>query len=297
MINSLKKLLKKIPVVQKSLKTKHHRSQFKTELGLLNKTLNTKSNSLPSILHFSLNKSATQHVKNILLAIAAPKNFIHAGLNEYAYASDLPYLDDLSFTEMKQYNHVFKKTGFVYSVFGGMIENIENLNNYKVVLSIRDPRDILVSSYFHILYSQQLPPDSGDKKSRFLKRRNEIKNLSIDDFVLQESELVLSIYDKYDTYLLQQHPNVGIVKYEDMVTHYELWLTDLANKTGLPLSTELKEQLVTEYNDNRIKKENKHAHNRKGIVGDFKEKLQPSTIDKLNIIYKDVLRAYDYQLN
>ena len=46
---------------------------------------------------------------------------------------------------MENYKHIFKSKGYLYRVFGGMVEGIEDLENYKIVLATRDPRDILVS--------------------------------------------------------------------------------------------------------------------------------------------------------
>ena len=111
----------------------------------------------PSIIHFSVNKAATQYVKKILARCVAHNQMLHIQMNEYAFCSSLPYLDHLNEIGMRNYQHVFQPQGFLYSAFGGFIEGIDNLEAYKILLLIRDPRDVLVSSFFSTAYSHPLP--------------------------------------------------------------------------------------------------------------------------------------------
>lgn len=285
-------ILGQLPFFKKVIYNFKISKRFKNEIELLNHQGNTSSNQ-PSILHFSLNKAATQHVKKLLSKIACHNHLIPIFLHDFAFHSDLPYFDSLSFEEMKKYNHVFKEKGYLYSVFGGVIENIENFNQYMVILSIRDPRDILVSLYFSTSYSHSTPSEFGNKQDDFLKKRDIAKRQNIDDFVLNEADNLLEVFEKYQEFLVDKY-NIGIVKYEDMVSNYEEWLMDLSFKAGLNLSETLKNDIISENSKRKKSAEDIFQHNRKGVAGDYKEKLLPETIEKLNIKFSKVLKFYEY---
>ncbi len=127
------------------------------------------NSSHPSILHFSLNKVATQYVKSILRRCAVENGMVTVGIHDYAFNSDFPYLDLLSAEEMEEYRYLFKPAGCLYSVFGGMIDGIPDLEKYKVVFVARDPRDLLVSNYYSMAHSHSAP--TGEKREAFMLER------------------------------------------------------------------------------------------------------------------------------
>lgn len=285
-------ILGQLPFFRRAIYNHRISKRFKNEIEVLNHQGNTSSNQ-SSILHFSLNKAATQYVKKVLSRIANENGLLPIYLHDYAFHSDLPYLDSLSFEEIKKYNHVFKEKGYLYSVFGGMIENIENFSQYKVILTIRDPRDILVSLYFSTSYSHSTPSEYGNKQDDFLNKRDIAQKQNIDDFVMYEADSLLEVFEKYQEFLVDKY-KIGIVKYEDMVSNYEEWLMDLSFKAGLNLSETLKNELILENSKRKKSTENIFQHNRKGVAGDYKEKLLPESIEKLNFKFSKVLRFYGY---
>lgn len=292
MINRIKKLAKIMPIFRKTIYEYELSKKYKTEIGLLKSKSKVASN-VASIIHFSVNKAATQHVKGVLRKVSTENGIIPVSIHDYAFVSKMAYLDHLTYEQMEEYKHVFKETGYLYSVFGGMIENIDNLNNYRVVLSVRDPRDILVSNYYSTAYSHSIPPVESNKRKEFLGKRSWALEVGIDEFVLKESDRVFRIFDKYKSNLCKHH-NVGIVKYEDMIHNYQEWLMDLINKSGMKISSSLEQELIKKNTNKKPKSEDKLSHNRKGIAGDFKEKLEEDTIEKLNSKFKSVLLYFDY---
>lgn len=265
--------------------------EFKVERELLKGCHQAKS-SHQSIIHFSINKAATQYVKSILRRCALENDMAHARMNEYAFKSNLPYLDHLSWQEMQKYQHIFKPRGYLYSVFGGMVEGIPNLNDYYVVLMVRDPRDILTSKYFSIGYSHRLP--TGENKiESFMQRRAFAQQVEIDEYVISQSDRILQQYQRYLDLLLNQ-ANVHIIKYEDMISNFSVWLDNLLNYCDLKISAELKQQLIQESLKSRPKKENILNHIRQVTPGDHKRKLQPETIAQLNSSFSTILREFKY---
>ena len=155
-------LLKSIPPLENFLRKKFHQKKFATELTLI-KGIHKNSNKKTSIIHFSFNiihfsfnKAATQYIKSILTRCAIHNEMVPVYINEYAFNADFPFLDHLSATEMEKYKHIFKQTGYLYSAFGGMIDGIPNLENYKVVRQIWGTPYLFIVDYKLQLSSERL---------------------------------------------------------------------------------------------------------------------------------------------
>ena len=217
---------------------------------------------------------------------------MHVRWNEMAFSSKYPYLDHLNSVE--EYDQIFHPEGYLYSAFGGYPEGILEIERYKVVLFIRDPRDILVSRYFSKRDSHGPPPPESNKRREFLREREVAKKMSIDEFVLDKSEKLLANYNCYINDLLSCHPNVHLTRYEDMVADVEDWLERLLAYVELSPPQELRTEIIEEARSVQSKDEDKMEHNRKGRPGDHREKLQSSTIDELNEIFADVLTRFGY---
>ncbi|MCG8307963.1 MAG: sulfotransferase domain-containing protein [Cytophagales bacterium] len=267
--------------------------EFKTEIQLL-KNKHHYPSSVPSIIHFSLNKSATTFVKDLLFEIGSSKGMIPVRLHDYAFKTKLPYFDSLSFDEMEKYKHIFKSHGYVYSVFGGMVENIEMLSKLKVIFMVRDPRDILVSEYFSVAHSHPVPSKNGNKVDDFISKRNFAKEVDIDTYVLNQSQKIRSIYDRYLHLLIRKGHNIHLTKYEDMVEDFGSWLTNLLNYLELEVSSAFRKSIENKFDRAKPKAEDKKSHNRKGKRGDYLEKLNASTIDKLNAEFAEVIREFKF---
>lgn len=196
-IKGLFRLLKKFPILGSELERISIQRQFRVERALINGT-HANSNKHESILHFSINKAATQYVKSILRRCAIHNGMTHADINGYAFFSDFPYLDHLSESEMNSYKHIFRQKGYLYSVLGGISGEIPGMNDYLIVLTIRDPRDVLTSSYYSKAYSHPAPFKKSNKYQRYIDERANTRCIEIDEYVINQSEKVRSIYQGYD---------------------------------------------------------------------------------------------------
>lgn len=268
-------------------------SRFKVERELIKGT-HRNENLHKSILHFSVNKAATQYTKSILSRCAGEIGLTHVRIHEYAFYSDFSYLDHLSAEEMIQYRHIFKPAGYLYSVFGGMIAGFPNLQDYKVVLMIRDPRDVLTSSYFSVAYSH-VPPTGRNKINPFMKERAFARQAGIDQYVLSKSEDVCRNYQRYLDLLVRNRPDVYVSKYEDMVSDFQTWLDRLLCYCELEISPTLKQELLQEAYRARPNEENVAQNKRQITPGDHERKLQPETINHLNSLLSPVLTAFKYE--
>lgn len=290
---NLKEQFKSVSFVREIVERRRIKKKFATEMNLLN-GVNPSKSTQPSIIHFSLNKSATQYVKKTLNVCVQESAMVQVHIQDYAFASQFPYLDQLSVDEMQEYKHIFKPKGYLYSAFGGLVEGIDNLDQYRVVLMVRDPRDIIVSDYYSIAYSHPEPTSISSKYEGFHINRKLVKHQSLEEFALQSWEKINGILERYRDQLLIKYPHVYVTKYEDMVSDFESWLSDLIRACQLEVSQKLKDHLIQQYYISRPKKENQQSQFRKGVSGDYKNKLSDETISFLNEKFSTVLDYYQY---
>lgn len=295
MAHILNSLAKHIPPIAEFLAERSYRNRFETELKLISGAHENDSKH-PSIIHFSFNKAATQYVKSVLRRCAFENGIVPVGIHEYAFVSDFPYLDHLSAEEMKEYSHIFKENGYLYSVFGGMIEGIPHLDRYKIILVARDPRDILVSSYYSIAYSHPVPKRTGNKYKDFMSKRINARNSDINEYAISQCNRILGAFMKYQSLLLDKYENVYLTTYEKMTCDFQEWLNDLTRYCELNMSQNLMRSLLNENEWMKPKEENIYEHVRKARPGDYKEKLDPNTIDYLNVKFASILNRYHYKI-
>jgi hypothetical protein len=283
-----------LPITGDYLVRKYLKEQCSTEIELISHRHFSKNNHR-SIIHFSMNKAATQYVRGLLSRFAAVNGLATVGLAEYAFHTNFPYLDNLSSDEMTKYQYLFRPTGYLYSVFGGMIEGISDFEQYLVVLMIRDPRDALVSEYYSYGYSHAVPSRRGNKYAKFMNIRRMARQLSVDEYVIGQSDRLYNTYQRYIDLLINRYPFIYLTKYEEMTGNFETWLRNLLDYCELKVSNELLCAVLEESNKLKPKKENIYKHDRKGMPGDHKEKLGQETINYLNSKFFSVLEKFGYK--
>jgi len=188
--------------------------------------------------------------------------------------------------------------------------DVPHMEDYSIILHLRDPRDMLVSMFYSYCYIH-----NGDIQAN-TGHRKEAAEKGIDAFVLTKASDQSLLYHgnygtgghmenfigntpkRYRDYItnLLGRPNVIFVKYEEMVTDYSSWL----EKFITPFPIENKEKVIynlVSQSKNLFPKRTKDemAHVRHVTPGDHKLKLQSATIAQLNDIFSDVLDALEYE--
>lgn len=187
---------------------------------------------------------------------------------------------------------------------------IPQLSDYEVLLHLRDPRDVLVSMFYSYCYIHpgEVPPDSG--------YRRRTAEEGIDAFVLAKSsamsrrypgdygtgghveDLIGNLPSRYERYLrhLLGRANVTLLRYEEMVSDYPRWLSAFARPFPLP---DRQQRLADWSARSRSffpqRSGDVMAHVRHVTPGDFRLKLQPTTIRKLDTIFAPTLDALGYE--
>lgn len=191
----------------------------------------------------------------------------------------------------------YRTNGYFYGPFRSFNRGIANMDDYKILLILRDPRDVIVSAYYSI-YSHIMPALEGkEKRQNRMNRRKRMRELSVDEYVINKLDSDSHFLDRYIEYHkeLIGKPNVLFLKYEDMVTNFEPWLERLLAFLNLDVSPGLIAEIKAGA-DFKVSSEDIYKHKRQVTPGDHKRKLKPETIDILNEKAKEVLKLYDYQV-
>jgi hypothetical protein len=188
--------------------------------------------------------------------------------------------------------------------------DIPRLEEYQVILHLRDPRDVLVSMFYSycFLHAGEIPPNTG--------YRRDVAERGIDAFVLAKAsersgeirgdygsgghieDLIGNVPQRYRDYLgrLLGKPHVTLVRYEEMVTDYRGWLEKFIAPFPVADQPRHVKELAREAPYLFPKRERDAAsHIRHVSPGDYREKLKPSTIRRLNDIFAPTLEALGYQ--
>jgi hypothetical protein len=260
------------------------RPLYFTDEWLIVRNLKLKSKSrYGSILFFSVNKSASTFITSTVFKLLGSrhlKQLKFSGLfsdkkqNEY-------YSDPIM---MKR---ILKEKGYFYT-FRSYYKTFPSLEKYKILLVLRDPRDVLTSQYFSIVYNHPL------SRKEVFERRQKYAAVSIDDFVLEYAPRLKQKYSDYCNYLLGKE-NVLFLKYEDMITNFGPWLRKLSSFLEISGNDEMINKIVSETSF-VVKKEDPRSFIRNIKAGDHLNKLKPETIEKLSSMFSEELIKLDYKV-
>lgn len=258
----------------------YFRNEFLVIKGFIRKSYSNQQ----SIIFFTVHKSASTLLKSTVKTLLSDKKLITIDFSGF-----------LSKKQQQEYynngntmNRLLKKKGYFYGAFRSYYD-FPCLEEYKIILVLRDPRDVLTSYYFSTLYNHPL----GRKE--VFEEREKTANMSIDEFVLQRSVDFKKKYRDYCKFLVGKE-NVLLLKYEDMITEFREWLCKLSSFLGLSNNTEVIEHIVSKTSF-KVDKENPNSFIRNIKSNDYKNKLKPETITALTNIFKEELITLEYSLD
>ncbi|MBE8232088.1 MAG: hypothetical protein HAW67_00020, partial [Endozoicomonadaceae bacterium] len=156
-----------------------------------------------------------------------------------------------------------------------------------IIILLRDPRDILVSMYFSFGISHGLSPNLTLREYQ-QKRREQVKKMTIDDYVMAESTTLKSKFSILNG--LMSRSNCLVLRYEDLINDYDEFYS--AFSSVLPMPAEIRKMLFEKTRPNEI--EDPSAHKRSGKIFAYREKLSDSTINNLNNEFKSILQQFNY---
>ncbi|MEB3265250.1 MAG: hypothetical protein VKN13_01400 [Cyanobacteriota bacterium] len=248
-----------------------------------------------SIYFYTMHKSASTLFSDFVL-----KNLI--GLRHVDY---IRKLYDGRLNSSRSNPLVFRPRGHVYgpirvSSDGTGVDYSEPLNGVTVspdfvrdkvaLFFVRDPRDILVSSYysFGATHTYSARPDIRRAQGIL---RSRIQDMSIDDYALEFVQAQVSYFETIHR-LSQSCRRGALMKYEDMIDNFDYFAGQLTQH--IDVHPHVVRQMYRRSRPRR--QEAVTSHRRSGKTGGFRHKLQPSTIAVLNHQLSGVLQTFDYPL-
>jgi hypothetical protein len=165
---------------------------------------------------------------------------------------------------------------------------LEFVKGKTAVFFVRDPRDILVSQFYSFGFTHSISSNPVIKQGQITERKR-IQNLDIDSYALEAStELREKFFLMYE--LSRNCERAVILKYEDMITNFDDFVASLTN--FIKLDSKVIKKL---YEESRPRStEDLKSHKRSGKIANYKDKLSPSTIEKLNDSLSEILEIFNY---
>lgn len=281
--------IRKIPPLNTLLEQRGLRSKFADEIAL-EQNKSQAQTAAQSILFFTAHKCASVYVGEILRGLTQSAGMVPINLESYYSEALGKTASTLSKQEQQVFQAMFKPSGYFYGPIREIEWPLPSLSPYKILLVLRDPRDVLTSLYFSVAYSHTVVNNALGKN--LLKDREEAQAESIDTWVIEHAETFLKRYQFYSEHLLPD-PAVCFLKYEHMVLDFPDWFEQVNHFLALKnISSELQSKILSEANFQV--EESVTAHKRQVQPGDHKRKLKPSTIAQLNKLFSDVLQAFNY---
>lgn len=158
----------------------------------------------------------------------------------------------------------------------------------RICLMVRDPRDMLVSQYFHNRDGRALRPDHTGAPWKEGERAAAVE-LGIDRYVLEKADRFLAGCERAAR-LVAESPSTHVLRYEDMVDDWDAFLERL--QSVFDLSAETIRNVAVESRPNAV--ERSGAHKRSGRTGDHRRKLTPETVDAITSRFTSFLETFGY---
>ena len=245
-------------------------------------------NQYQSILFFTTHKCASGYVGRILKKLIKDTSITPISLGDYFWR-----IGASKETIQQGYKTAMNPYGYFYGPIREpeeCLSLIDNIENYQILLMLRDPRDVLTSMYFSVAYSHYVP---ATQKDSIFTRRTNVQQQTVDEFVIDDMP---NFFKKYNVCCkeLMGKPNVLFVKYEDMVTDFESWLDSIINFLKFDVNQETVSKIIKEANFD-VEEEDIYSHKRQVTPGDHKRKLAPETIERLNSEFGEILDLLGYK--
>jgi Sulfotransferase domain len=170
---------------------------------------------------------------------------------------------------------------------GGLPIEAEN----PMILLVRDPRDMMVSSYFSMAASHGLPAE-GPQREELLRSRAFTNEMTVDEYCIKLAHGYLQAFA-----LCREHlDRAKVFRYEDIIFEKHRFVEELCGLMGISLRHEEIDRIARAH-DVRPEREDTSAHTRNVTPGDHRRKLKPATISKLNEVFADFMAYYGYALD
>lgn len=240
-----------------------------------------------NLYHCSTQKTASQWLRLILRSVYA-----YSGLDEYAYAAYPERTQDIHITQP------FPRWTFVSQLYIDYATYCEmpKPDSYRTFYILRDPRDIVVSEYFSLLYSHSLVGNIPQQR-RALSAMSQSDGLVYTIKILRD----FGLFDAQRSWIDHcDDPLVKIFHYEELTHSEEKFLTCLFQHCDLAVPLAEVQRLIRLHGFKALTgrergQEDIHDHYRKGIAGDWSNYLDVRCLEEFAQATGDLVTVLGYQ--
>lgn len=237
----------------------------------------------PSVIFFGHNRCATRFLSGCFVQLCRSEGRPTIDLETYIARTDASkghFLNDPDFLSKH-----FLPRGHYYGPHY-WFRPVPDFSPFKILLTLRDPRDVITSRY----YSQGFAHTLMDEEA--LERRRHIQQQNVDEYVKENLPEVRAAYQGYLENLIHL-PNVLYMSYEDMISDFPAYLDKAIDHLELQPTSEAINRVIASSSFS-VTKEDIYAHKRSVKPGSHLRKLQPETIEYVNQEFASVLEALNY---
>lgn len=239
-----------------------------------------------NVYHCCTQKTASQWVKAVL---RDPIVFSASGLTV------VPYVDlGLRYAKVQKYpTHTIATHLYVsYDTYS----EIPKPASYRTFFVLRDPRDVVVSWYFSAKYSHRMvePIPAMRRDLQPLSEDDGYKYV-IDRLVEWES------FEAQRSWVTAEDPNVRIFRYEELAEDNADFIARLLSYLEIGITAEDMATLTSRHRfEGRAEgrpqgEEDVNSHYRKGVAGDWKQRLSPAVLRYFEDRTGDLISFLGYQ--
>lgn len=242
----------------------------------------------PSCLMFTQPKSGSKMARGILRELARQSGLQPTGPGGAFFKAGIPQSEIPAST-----SEIFQPSGYFYH-FSNVPTEYAIPIDAPALVHVRDIRDVLVSKYYSLRDSHPEPGDAvtPEKKRAFLDQREMLRELDVDQGVLRLASRGVADMMK-GLRVRASCKGTMLTRYEDMVYRKQEWAIDVCRHFGWGRPARAIARAVAPF-DVFPDGEHPDQHVRQVHPGNYKKKLRPETIEKLNELFGNELDFFGY---
>jgi len=241
-----------------------------------------------SLILFSTNRSATQFVESVLAKIYTQGIGVYIPLNKYLFFADRNA--DEHFLDANYMREMMETRGYFYGQ-QGPFSDLKPFQGFHKIAVIRDPRDLVVSTY-HSIASAHVPRDQA-----FVDKIKHVRQLGLESFSREEKYIQPIENALRQAIILKEDESTLFWRYEDLMEDFDGFQNScqefINGKVDDNLSREILKMHLGSVNDG---KQVEGRHRRSGEWGQFKKALTPETVSFLNEKFSPYLERLGYNI-
>lgn len=237
----------------------------------------------PSVIFYSMHRSGSTFMHRVLRSLASEEGFRGVNLERYFTLTRGP--GEPAPAGRTSRPELFCEEGYYYGVFRRWWPPLD-LAPYRILLLLRDPRDVLTSHYFSLTVGHRM------MSREHYRQRIEARRMGLQRFVRSAAPTWKRKYERYFEHLLPRS-NVQLVRYEDMVEDLPSTMETVTGHLGWKDRPGRWDSML-QRGVFDVPDENPAGHKRTVSPGDHRDKLTEETLRRLNETFRSCLERLGY---